>query len=209
MPYVAFTPKRPPAAKPPADPMQLYRQLVGGPGAPAGLWTHQDQVLQAWTTDFQRASDLALELPTGAGKTLVGGVLGEFRRRAVGERVAYACPTRQLARQINDRLTTYGIPTSLLIGKVVAWNPSDRARYTSGQAVTVYQHVFNSNSAFDDVQYLVLDDAHAAEGAVASPWSLEVPRDSSAYQDVLALLERALDPLVLARLRAEDPDGQY
>jgi hypothetical protein len=211
MSFVAFTPKRPPASAPPPDPAQLYQQLVRGSGAPAGLWTHQDQVLRSWAEDFKAVPDVALELPTGAGKTLVGGLLAEYRRRAASERVVYVCPTRQLARQTDERLTSYGVPTSLLIGQVSVWNPGVRARYTSGQsvAVTVYSHVFNSNSAFGDAQYLVLDDAHAAEGAVASPWSLEVPRKSSAYQDVLALLTSALDPLVLNRLRADDPDGQY
>ncbi|WP_369679951.1 DEAD/DEAH box helicase family protein [Lentzea flaviverrucosa] len=47
----------------------------------------------------QNSADGAIELPTGAGKTLVGGLIGDFRRRVTGERVAYLCPTKQLARQ--------------------------------------------------------------------------------------------------------------
>ena len=35
---------------------------------------------------------------------------------------------------------------------------------------------------------LLLDDAHAAEGYVAGPWSLEINRDeASAYEDVLSV----------------------
>ncbi|MFE7519127.1 DEAD/DEAH box helicase family protein [Streptomyces halstedii] len=41
----------------------------------------------------------SLALPTGAGKTLVGGLIAEYLRRAEGSRVAYLCPTRQLAAQ--------------------------------------------------------------------------------------------------------------
>lgn len=195
----------------PSDPEQLYRLLIGGAGAPAALWVHQAEVLRAWSEVFSRSRDVAVELPTGAGKTLVGGLIGEFRRRTAGERVVYVCPTRQLARQIHAKLILYGIPSVLLIGRVATWNAADRARYTSGQAVavTVYSHVFNSNPAFADAQFLILDDAHGAESAVARPWSIDIPRSSSAYQDVLSVLADALDPLVLARLRTDVPEGQF
>jgi hypothetical protein len=53
-----------------------------------------------------------------------------------------------------------------------------------------------------------LDDAHAAESAVASPWSITIERADAAYDPVLTLLEDTLDPLVVARLRT-DSGGQY
>ena len=73
-------------------------------------------------------------------------------------------------------------------------------------AVSIYSHVFNSNPALDDVQTLILDDAHAAPSYVASPWSLEIFRGESSYSDVLAALAPALDPLVVQRLHTEPPD---
>ncbi|WSQ15203.1 hypothetical protein OG604_50140 [Streptomyces sp. NBC_01231] len=91
------------------------------------------------------------------------------------------------------------------------WNQAHQAQYEAGEAiaVSVYSHVFNSNPALDDADMLVLDDAHAAEGYVASPWSLSISRASaeSAYLDVLSVIESALDPLVCTRLRGPDPDG--
>lgn len=195
----------------PTDPEQLYRQLALINKGPEALWLHQGDVLRAWHRDHPNDSDVAIELPTGAGKTLVGGLIGEYRRRVAQERVAYLCPTRQLARQTVDKLTEYGIPNVLLIGKVNTWNKADRSRYSSASAiaVSVYSHVFNVNPALDDAQLLLLDDAHAAESYVAGPWSLEISRDeASAYQDVLSALGTALDPLVLARLRGA-PDAQY
>ncbi|WP_413115327.1 DEAD/DEAH box helicase [Streptomyces sp. CY1] len=200
------------AAGIPADPEQLYRQLALVNDGPANLWLHQGDVLRSWHADHLKTPDVAIELPTGAGKTLVGGLIGEYRRRAHGERVVYLCPTRQLAKQTAEKLTQYGIPNVLLTGRVRTWNAADRSRYTSANAiaVSVYSHVFNANPALDDAQLLLLDDAHAAEGYVAGPWSLEVSRDEqSAYRDVLSALADALDPLVLARLRADAPDGQY
>lgn len=100
------------AAGIPADPEQLYRQLALVNDGPANLWLHQGDVLRSWHADHLKTPDVAIELPTGAGKTLVGGLIGEYRRRAHGERVVYLCPTRQLAKQTAEKLTQYGIPTS-------------------------------------------------------------------------------------------------
>lgn len=196
----------------PADPEQLYRQLALVNNGPANLWLHQGDVLRSWHANHLNAADVAIELPTGAGKTLVGGLIGDYLRRSNGERVTYLCATRQLAKQTAEKLTQYGISNVLLIGRVRTWNAADRSRYTSANAiaVSVYSHVFNANPALDDAQLLLLDDAHAAEGYVAGPWSLEISRDEqSAYHDVLSALADALDPLVVARLRADAPDAQY
>ncbi|WP_083921514.1 DEAD/DEAH box helicase [Actinopolyspora halophila] len=200
------------AASPP-DPVQLYRMLAETNSGPESLWYHQGTVLHEWFNNHCARSDVAIELPTGAGKTLVGGLIGEYRRRVFGERVAYLCPTRQLARQTADKLTEYGIPNVLLVGKVAEWNKADRAKYTSGSAVavSVYSHVFNSNPALNDAQLLLLDDAHAAESAVAGPWSLEISRvnEQSAYFDVLSALTDAIDPLVQNQLNTHTSDSRY
>ncbi|MFD2763526.1 DEAD/DEAH box helicase [Micromonospora eburnea] len=203
--------RRTPTPVAPDDPVELYRTLSETNNGPAALWLHQGDVLRSWHSGHRGDPDVAIELPTGAGKTLVGGLIGEYQRRALNERVAYLCPTRQLARQTAAALKNYGIPTSLLVGAVPTWNRADRARYTSAQsiAVSTYAHVFNSNPALDDAQLLLLDDAHSVESYVASPWSLEISRSESAYGLVLAELKDSLDPLVAARLRNENPDGQF
>lgn len=203
--------RRGPTLHLPPDPEQLYRVLAQTNHGPEALWGHQVDVLRDWHGRYADGRDVAIELPTGAGKTLVGGLVGEYRRRKDGDRVVYLCPTRQLARQTAAALTRYGIPAALLIGPVRDWNPSDRARYAAGDAVavSVYSHVFNSNPALNDAQLLILDDAHAAEGAVASPWSLTVRRDDDAYGDVLALLAGAFDPLVVQRLQSDSPDRRF
>lgn len=154
---------------------------------------------------------MAIELPTGAGKTLIGGFIGEYQRQINKKRVTYLCPTKQLARQCHGRLESYGIPAVLLIGPVNEWNQADRARYSSGEAiaVTVYSHVFNSNPALDDSEYMILDDAHAAEGYVSKPWSIVLERKCSAYKDILTALSDAFDPLVVSRLQQESPADQF
>ena len=199
------------ANEPAQSPEQLFVRSRTPSSTPATLWPHQTQILQTWLDNHKAARDVAIELPTGAGKTLIGGLIGEFQRQTHKKRVAYLCPTKQLARQCHERLESYGISAVLLIGQVSDWNPADRARYTSGEAiaVTVYSHVFNSNPAFDDSQYLILDDAHAAEGYVAKPWSVVLDRKESTYMEVLEALSDAFDPLVVNRLKQDSPAGQF
>ena len=82
------------------DPETLFRDLRGRSPEIRHLWSHQADLLRAYYKKFQGAKDVAIELPTGAGKTLVGLLIAEFRRQSFNERVAYLCPTRQLARQV-------------------------------------------------------------------------------------------------------------
>src|SRR5437764_427309 len=65
-----------------------------------GLLSQQADLLREYTNQAVRESDVALQLPTGSGKTLVGLLLGEWRRRKFGERVVYLCPTIQLVHQV-------------------------------------------------------------------------------------------------------------
>ena len=57
---------------PPGSPEALYRDLPRRPNAVPGLWLHQGDLLRAYTAVHLNAPDLALELPTGTGKTLPG-----------------------------------------------------------------------------------------------------------------------------------------
>ena len=203
-------PTRGPVAAVSDDLVEFYRSLPKGPTAPRDLWFHQGEIVRAYAPARLRAADVALELPPGAGKTLVGGTIGEWRRRKNGERIVYACATRGLAKQTADKLRIYGMECVLLIGDNRLWPAADRLRYTNAQAiaVTTYWSIFNSNPPLSDAQVLILDDAHAAEGAVAGPWSITIERDDEAYGPVLEVLEDTLDPLVVARLTAAS-GGQY
>jgi superfamily II DNA or RNA helicase len=85
----------------PASPEALYPVLAHGPDAPNELWSRQADVLRAYNGLKGDPSDVAIELPTG--KTLVGCLIAEWRRRKQQERVAYVSPTRQLAQQAATR----------------------------------------------------------------------------------------------------------
>ncbi|HBX79504.1 DEAD/DEAH box helicase family protein [Gordonia sp. (in: high G+C Gram-positive bacteria)] len=195
----------------PQDPEALYRDLARTNNGPDHPWGHQTDLLRDWHANYQQSPDVALELPTGAGKTLVGGLIAEWLRLSERQPVAYLCPNNQLAAQAADRLHDYGIASVLLTGPSRKWDPAERSRFTTGDAVAVstYHHVFNSNPALVGASTLLLDDAHAGEQPVAAAWSLTIERDQPAYQAVLSILADGLDPVVVNGLRDDNSVRKY
>src|ERR1700755_1414015 len=91
----------------PDDPESLFRDLRKK--TVPGLLSHQADLLRRYLAAHTAHSDIALQLPTGSGKTLVGLLIAEWRRRKYSERVVYLCPTRQLVNQVaEEALTKYG-----------------------------------------------------------------------------------------------------
>jgi superfamily II DNA or RNA helicase len=82
----------------PESPVLMFRDLKRDQNIKF-LWGHQEKTLDSYFQSYRDASDIAIELPTGTGKTLVGLLIGEYRRRALDERVAFLCSTRQLCAQ--------------------------------------------------------------------------------------------------------------
>ena len=54
---------------------------------------HQSAMMRAFAERALNERDVALQLPTGSGKTLVGLLIGEWKRRKFQHRVVYLCPT--------------------------------------------------------------------------------------------------------------------
>ncbi len=64
------------------DPEALFRDLRGRAPDIKHLWSHQADILRAYHQQFAKLRDVAIELPTGAGKTLVGLLIAEYRRQS-------------------------------------------------------------------------------------------------------------------------------
>lgn len=175
-----------------------------------GLLTHQGHVLAEYQAKALSTTNVAIKLPTGSGKTLVGTLIAEWRRRKMQERVVYVCPTRQLAHQVVDEARTkYGMADVIapFVGRKAEYNPADKGRFQSGDviAVTTYGGLFNARTFFDEPHCLIFDDAHAAENYMAQHWTLQVDRAGhQALFSVLAtILGEVLPPLDAKRLRED------
>jgi hypothetical protein len=206
----------PPApAQPPDSPLDLYERLqVTEPGL-SDLWVHQGNALRVYHDEHVEHADVALELPTGSGKTLVGLLISEWRRLARRQRVAYVCVNNQLAEQVAGKAARYGIDVVLLTGSKHRWDRAAVAAFRAGDAVAIsnYHHVFNYWSGLDAAQTLIFDDAHGGEDAVAGTWSVTVRYgdEPGLYKAVLGVVLDALSrPFVDMLTQYEgDPFGSH
>ncbi|MEV7608685.1 DEAD/DEAH box helicase [Microbacterium sp. NPDC089320] len=201
-------PSAPRAEEATDSPETLFGELRRRRDGVGALWSHQVDQLREYHRDHLSDPDVALELPTGSGKTLVGLLIAEWRRRAYQQRVVYACPTRQLAIQVAEAAAQQGINAHVLVDSHHDWDPRHISAYTRAQAiaVTTYSHIFNTNSRFKNAKTVLFDDAHAAEGYVAEAWALEVKRTSSVYDDLFDAFGDTLDSHLAARMVGEGPD---
>lgn len=204
MPFVI----RSPETDRPESPEALFRSLRPRDRNVRDLLLRQGDALRGYVQHAQADADVAIELPTGGGKTLVGLLIAEWRRRALGQRVAYVCPTVQLARQVALKATGYGLDVVTLVRRQNEWEPRDFTRFQRAQAVAIagYAQIFNSNPRLNSAQTLVLDDAHAAEDAVASNWSIDASRDSLLFKAIVSILAPHLRDEFARRLREPDVD---
>ncbi len=182
----------------------MFRDLKGKDKSIKFLWEHQAKVLDSYLADHLDKKDVAVELPTGSGKTLVGLLIGEFRRRTKGERVVLLCPNKQLCCQVEAQAGRSGpIKTSLLIGQQKNYDPIAFAKYQQGKtiAISTYSGVFNTNPAIDDPQTIICDNAHAADGFLGDMWTLRVDRTVSEQKEAFAKLYAAIRQVVPSNIR--------
>jgi DEAD/DEAH box helicase/Helicase C-terminal domain len=192
------------------NPEVLFRDLRNR--SVEGLLSQQADMLRKYM-DHIDDSDVAMQMPTGSGKTLVGLLIAEWRRRTRHERGVYLCPTRQLVNQVVEQASQkYGIHAVAFIGSQRDYNQSAKSRYTNADilAVTTYSGLFNTNPFFSDAQLILLDDAHAAENYVGSFWSLCVEKwnekHDSLFATLLSVLKDVLPVTDYSKLAGESED---
>ena len=159
--------------------------------------SHQKDMLAAYADDMIDQSDVGMQLPTGSGKTLVGLLIAEWRRRNFKDRVVYLCPTRQLVNQtVEQAEAQYGIDAVGFTGSHHNYPPGSVSDYTTGAkiAVTTYSSLFNASPFFNDPDTILLDDAHAAENYVAKMWSLEIPSSEGPLSSLHAAIASVVRP---------------
>lgn len=190
-----------------ADAEVLFRDLKNRDPRIQHLWSHQADIIREYHKAIDH-TDIALELPTGTGKTLVGLLIGEWRRLTLGERVVYLCPTRQLAHQVVTKAAEYGIKTHVFVGPQNQYAPAHFSAYASANAiaVTTYSGLFNTNPKIDNPETIILDDAHAGENYIARMWSISISRfeHRDLYDQVIDLYEDELPDYLIPDLLDDD-----
>lgn len=156
------------------------------------LWSQQTDLLREYVLKRVKAKDLAIELPTGTGKTLTGLLIADWRRRQGMGRAIFACPTIQLVRQVVAAAKKEGIPVVDLSGSAQQWDSADRTSYERGRATAIvpYSSIFNTSPKLIEADIIIFDDAHAGEQYVSTAYTVEINRRShrEIYNSVLESL---------------------
>ena len=148
------------------------------------LWGWQTEVLAAYA---EVEGDAAVELPTGAGKTLIGLLAGEQFRDSGKGRVAYLAGNKQLAQQVERQARELDFPVVRFEGSKDSWDQKAVRQFNFGQAIGVmnYWNYFNANPGVEPAGLLVLDDVHLLEGPLRDMFTVAVPRSQPVFKEIL------------------------
>lgn len=177
------------------DPIAVFNSLGYGPRFRDGLWEPQVEVLKAYYSIGDKSRVAAFELPTGAGKTVIGLIIAEAYR-SEGLSVAYLCDTNALAERILHDAQDLDIPAVFVKGKGVSDDLSKREHdldaYHYANALGIFSFAgFLRGSGVSPPDVLVVDDAHAFESQLLDSFSLTVDRrNSELYNSLLYLLSK-------------------
>jgi superfamily II DNA or RNA helicase len=163
------------------SPEELFHTLAGRAKSHGYLRGPQQDALRDYVKCQKEVRDVAFELPTGSGKTLVGLLIAEWHRRRIKGRAAFVTLTNQLAAQVIDEAGKMNIPVADLRGDRESRSTEEEGRFLDGSAVAVstYSNLFNVNPVLKNCETLVLDDAHGGGEVAASMWTVRVTRRST------------------------------
>ncbi len=156
-----------------------------------GPLDYQAAMLDSYMENENRKT-IALELPTGSGKTLVGLLIGEYRRRKNKEKVLFLCLTNQLVHQVVEQANSkFGLRAIAFCGKQRDYRPKDKTSFLMADAigVTTYSSFFALYSFFEDTDVLIMDDVHSCEDYIISNWTIQLDSGNSAFSETAELLK--------------------
>lgn len=179
-----------------------------------GPLARQADIWREYTDKAESLSDIAIRLPTGSGKTLVGIVLGEWRRRKNNERVLYLCPTKQLVKQVAAQAReVYGIDVAEFTGSKHDYDIESKNSYRRNEKIAIapYSSLFNTNPFFENPDIIILDDAHACENYISTMYSFEVDRlnNEKLFSALIDIIAESYDKLDLSKFNKNKYDVNW
>jgi superfamily II DNA or RNA helicase len=191
------------------DPEEQLRSL--GSAAFPELRRVQAETIRLIRSGHSQTRDLAIELPTGRGKTLIALLLAhEVMTR--GESAVYLAPTRQLSHQVAEEAARLGLPAEVMEAPLADISAARRRRVNRGAALGIFNYwaYFSEAEVVDPPALLLLDDAHLAEDAIADRYSIVIKRyaQAAAFNSILSVVaDQAPGYSVADDIAAERPDA--
>ncbi|MHA1409497.1 MAG: DEAD/DEAH box helicase [Candidatus Odinarchaeia archaeon] len=171
------------------------------------LLSHQADILRDYQEHHINSKDVGIELPTGSGKTLVGLLIGEWRKINLNQRILYLCPTKQLAYQVNKQSKDYGIDTRLFVGSKKFFDTKELIQYRQSNVIGIstYSGLFNYKPEFQNPQTIICDDAHGAETYIGDLWSLNINKNehTELFNTLFSIYEADLPKYFVDMMKSE------
>ena len=164
-----------------------------------GVLLHQGEIIKSYVVNAIDKPNVAFQLPTGSGKTLVGLLVAEWRRLKFKERVVYLCPTNQLVNQVVEQAEDqYGLSVRGFSHSIKDYKVDAKADYQNADsiAVTTYSALFNTNPYFKNADLIIIDDAHAAENYISGHWTVRIERSNRHHRNLHAAVSNLLRPFL-------------
>lgn len=134
----------------------------------------QKLVLEEYAANCQAAEDLAIEMPTGEGKTLIALLVADWALDQ-GRSVAYLTGTRQLAERVEREAALLGLDIVRFSAGNYGGAKLDDYHQAQKPAVMNYWVYFNSRPVPQPADLVILDDAHLAEQPLSGLQTLRIP----------------------------------
>jgi Rad3-related DNA helicase len=125
----------------------------------------QRQVLTAYAAEHLDANDLAIEMPTGEGKTLLALLIADWALDQ-GRSVAYLTGTRQLAERVEAEAAKLGLDVVRFAARDYGGAKLDDYHQAQAVGVMNYWVYFNARPVPQPADLVIFDDAL---GAMAQP----------------------------------------
>lgn len=154
------------------------------------LWPWQLDVLARVPVDG--TSDVAIELPTGAGKTVVALLIAEEFRERTGKPIGYLTGTKQLTQQVKGEADRLGVPAVGFQGSKRDWSEDAVTDYEFGAAIGVmnFWNYFNESPGVGGAGLLILDDVHLAEGPLRDFFTVTIGASTDLFSTVLRRISK-------------------
>ncbi len=157
----------------------------------------QHLVLSKYATEHLDASDLAIEMPTGEGKTLLALLIADYALDQ-GRSVAYLTGTRQLAERVEEEAGKLGLEVVRFASRDYGGAKLDDYHQAQAVGVMNYWVYFNSKPVPKPADLVIFDDAHLAEQPLSSLQTLRIPDKPGPSRE----LYRTICDLVIAHTDA-------
>ncbi|APU15225.1 DEAD/DEAH box helicase family protein [Actinoalloteichus fjordicus] len=134
----------------------------------------QRQMLAAYAAHHLKTPDVAIEMPTGEGKTLLALLIADYALDQ-GMSVAYLTGTRQLAERVQDEAAKLGLEIVRFAAKDYGGAKLDDYHQAQAVGVMNYWVYFNSKPVPQPADLVIFDDAHLAEQPLSGLQTLRIP----------------------------------